>query len=180
MEISRLLEVSRTPVQEAIRRLASEGFVENSVGKKARVHQFTPREIEEIYEMRELLECRAVRKAAGELTDQQLKVIEREAELLKDLEVNEENQEKMLEFDILFHEIIASACGNDRLEKEIANYRLLVRVFCRISGTFDNLKSAFEEHLEIIQALKKRNPGKAEKAMKEHIQSRKRQVLKMI
>ena len=50
------------------------------------------------------------------------------------------------EFDVRLHDAIAAASGNRRLRQEIAKYRLLVRAFCRMTGSSENLRESLKEH----------------------------------
>ena len=71
------LGVSRTPVREALMRLAEEGLVELVPGKGARVRVFAPEEVEEVYGVRALLEGEAAREAALRATPWELAELER-------------------------------------------------------------------------------------------------------
>jgi DNA-binding GntR family transcriptional regulator len=173
------LQVSRTPVHEAIRRLSADGLVNVSGAGPARVAEFTENDIREIYEMRVCLERAAVERAAVRMTDEQLASLREAAEPLADATARGWTA-KALEFDVLFHDRIAEACGNERLRREIRKYRHLVRAFCRMSGNADNLRSAYEEHLAILGALEARDAQAAGLAMSEHIEARLAGVLREI
>src|SRR5215831_12125087 len=66
------LGVSRIPLREAIDQLVAEGLVERVPGLGSRVRRATPKILREIYEMRDVLECFTVEKAAGRLTRAQI------------------------------------------------------------------------------------------------------------
>ena len=82
------------------------------------------------------------------------------------------------DLDLKFHEMIAEASGNNRLNDEIKRYRLLVRAFCRITGNRLNLMDALDEHLKILNSIKSRNVKAAANAMSSHIDARRDAVLK--
>ena len=65
-----------------------------------------------------------------------------------------------------------------RLQADVLRYRLLVRAFCRITGTMSNLVDALHEHLRILKALQARDPDAARRAMAHHIDARLKAVLK--
>jgi DNA-binding GntR family transcriptional regulator len=180
VELATQLEVSRTPVQEAIRRLASDGLVEISIGKKAQVCSFTSEDIREIYEIREILEGASAKIAAQELSEKELSDLRKRANRLIEMENEKDWSARMIDFDIHFHSVLASACNNQRLQKEIESYRLFVRRFCHMTGSKENLKNAFQEHLKILSALEKRDSASAERAMIEHIQKRLKSVLEAV
>jgi DNA-binding GntR family transcriptional regulator len=173
------LQVSRTPVHEAIRRLNADGLVHVAVSGPARVAAFSRTDIEEIYEMRLCLEQAAVERAAVRMTDELLAELREAAEALVD--TGSRNwKTKALEFDVLFHDRIAEVCGNRRLQAEIRKYRHLVRAFCRMSGNPENLQAAYVEHWAILQALIARQPEAAGRAMAEHIRARLAGVLREV
>lgn len=175
VQVSRQLRVSRTPVVEALRRLTSDGLLVAEPGRKARVAEFTPREIVEVYQMRQLLEGAAAELAALNLTDTQLAGLAEVADSLAEPTVDW--IERALAFDCQLHDTIASASGRQRLAQDIARYRLLVRGLCRMSGSERNLRDALAEHQAIVDALAHRDPQGAKAAMEHHIACRQAAVL---
>ncbi len=171
------LQVSRTPVHEALRRLNADGLVNIPSSGPARVARFTRRNVIEIYEMRICLERAAVERAATRMTDDQLTALAEAASQLADPTIRGWRT-KALQFDVLFHDQIREACGNDRLRHEIRKYRHLVRAFCRMSGNAENLRAAHAEHLAILGALTARQSAVAGRAMADHIAARLKSVLR--
>jgi DNA-binding GntR family transcriptional regulator len=171
-------------VHEALRRLSAAGLVHLATSGPARVAEFTRQDIVEIYEMRICLEQAAARQAATRLTDEQLAALREAADELAAGASTEGAGRgwtaKALAFDVVFHDAIAEACGNDRLRREIRKYRHLVRAFCRMSGNSENLRDAYREHLTILAALAARNAETAGRAMREHIEARLAAVLREI
>jgi DNA-binding GntR family transcriptional regulator len=178
------LQVSRTPVHEAIRRLNADGLVHIPASGPARVAAFSRTDIEEIYEMRVCLEQVATEQAARRMSDEQLAELQDAAETLavgsSDVKGARNWKSKALEFDVLFHDRIAEACGNRRLQGDIRKYRHLVRAFCRMSGNPENLQAAYAEHRVILAALVARQPEAAGRAMAEHIRARLAGVLREV
>ncbi len=166
------LHVSRTPVREALARLQKDGLVVSDPQRKLRVASFTPEEVAEIYEMRGLLESAAAERAAGRVSKEVLAGLRRTADALRDEPDGGAWNARALEFDLQFHDAIARAAGNSRLRADIGRYRLLVRAFCRITGSPANLRRALAEHLRVIRALEARDPAKARDAMAAHIRAR--------
>src|SRR6201999_2903392 len=71
LQIAATLKVSRTPIREAVKLLASEGLLELSPGRGARVKRLTPEEIREHFDVIGALERHAVESAVERMTDQQ-------------------------------------------------------------------------------------------------------------
>jgi DNA-binding GntR family transcriptional regulator len=174
------LGVSRTPVHEALKRLAVEGLVEPMTNRQSRVVRLTAQRVREIYEMRLLLEPAAAERAAERLDPAQLEALRETARGLAAATGRPNWAIHAVEFDIRFHDTVAAACGNERLRADITRYRRLVRAFCRATGSPENLRQALAEHLEILGALEKCDGVAAHWAMTAHIEARMRAALEEV
>lgn len=177
LALAEQFDVSRTPVHDALRRLAYDGLVEQQSNRKARVARFTPDEMVEVYGMRSLLEAGAAALAAKRLSDDQLSEMRRAADALAAAEDEVDWPARAIEFDLWFHGQIAQAAGNRRLERDIGRYRQLIRGLCRMTGTRANLRAALAEHLAVLAALEARDAAAARDAMSCHIEARLESVL---
>ncbi len=171
------LGVSRTPVHEALKRLAVDGLVEPMTNRQSRVVLLTASQVREIYEMRMLLEPAAAERAAERLDPAQLEALRASAQGLVASTSRPNWALHAMEFEVRFHESLAAACDNERLRAEIAKYRRLVRAFCRAAGSPDNLRQAFAEQLEVLTALERGDGVAAHWAMTNHITARMRAAL---
>jgi DNA-binding GntR family transcriptional regulator len=171
------LGVSRTPIHEALRRLAADGLVDSLAHRQACVAHFSRQDIVEIYEMRSLLETAAAERAAKNLDAAELVELREALDALADSGTRGWTS-RALDFDVRFHDLLAAATRNERLGAEIAKYRHLVRAFCRMSGTPQNLRDAMHEHDRILQGLEARDPAAARRAMAAHIDARLAGVLR--
>ena len=170
--LARNLNVSRTPVHQALVRLAREGLIEHRSGLQPRIARFTREDVIEIYEMRLLLESAATQRAAKRMDPRVLAELTREADALAAAPDGPDWARQALDFDSRFHDAVAIASGNRRLRQEIAKYRLLVRAFCRMTGSSENLRDALREHQAVLRALAERHPAAAGQAMAQHVQKR--------
>lgn len=177
VSVAQQFGVSRTPVVEAIRRLVHDGLLEQMLNRTPRVATFTSKDIEDVYEMRMALESVAAENAAARISADELLALRRELDELENAERDERWIQKALDCDIHFHHVLADSCGNPRLERDIHRYRLLVRGFCRLSGSVSRLEDALREHLEILAAMELRDPQGAREAMSRHIKARLTAVL---
>ena len=166
------LHISRTPVHQALARLAKEGLIDHRAGRKPRIARFGREDVLEIYDMRLLLETAATQRATKRIDPRYLADLTREAEQLAAAADGPEWTTAALDFDLRFHDAIAAASGNRRLRQEIAKYRLQVRAFCRMTGSAENLRDALAEHLIVLKAMAERNPAAAGHAMAKHVQKR--------
>jgi len=172
VSLAQELNVSRTPVHQALARLAKEGLIEHRAGRKPRIARFGREDVIEIYDMRLLLETAATQRAAKRIDPRLLADLTRDADALAAAPDSPDWSRQALDFDLRFHDALAQASGNRRLRQEIAKYRLLVRAFCRMIGNSENLREALKEHQTVLKALADRHPVGAGQAMAQHIQKR--------
>jgi len=172
VSLAKELHVSRTPVHQALARLAKEGLIDHRSGLQPRISRFTREDVIEIYDMRLLLESAATQRAAKRMDPRILADLTREADDLAATPDGSDWARKALDFDQRFHDAIAAASGNRRLRQEIAKYRLLVRAFCRMTGNSENLRDTLREHQVVLKALAERQPSSAGQAMAQHVQKR--------
>jgi len=167
--IAKQLGVSRTPVREALRELAAEGFVKMNPNQAIIVKNISIKDLLEVLQIRGVLEGLAARLAAPLITEEKIKV----------LETCNENMEKfIIKNNVLafgkesnkFHELILDVCGNDRLTQIRKNLADQIYRFRNISLHIPGrLESALIEHREITEALKQGDADKADALSKTHI-----------
>lgn len=164
------LGVSRTPVREALRRLAGEGLVVLVPNGGARVVAPTRLELEETFEVRCEMECLAARKAAKRITPAQLCLMEEQAQE-EDRIIRDWDVEAYVKANTVFHRIIAEASGNSVLVEYLEN--MLARTFAYMVFVQAFLASernpSVGEHQAIVEALRARDPDEAERLIKHHI-----------
>ena len=170
--ISSELNVSRTPIREALKVLASEGFVEILSYRGAYIPKFSKQDIQDIYEVRSVIEHELVRLAVPVIPEEVL--IHLEDILNQDGEALETGADrKHYESDREFHITIASYCQN-KLYKEILdnlNNRIIrVRSFA-LHQPGPHLHRSHNEHSEILKAMRLRNANKAARLMQEHLKN---------
>jgi DNA-binding GntR family transcriptional regulator len=109
------LGLSRTPIREALQSLAKEGLVEIIPHKGARVRQLSVKEIEEVYQVRAVLESEAARLAACHATQEEVREIFSSLEHLNALDSNDFTAQRQA--DMKFHACFVSAGHNGTLER---------------------------------------------------------------
>lgn len=161
------LGVSKSPIREALNRLEAEGLVVIAPRRGASVIQFTVDDVNEIYDLREILETAAVRSAA---VDERL--LSRLRAALREAEQNLRKKDKVsyILADADFHRSIAQASVNTRLRKILENMHgqmLILR-----HRTFE-LSSGLSviEHERIVRALEKGDRETAASLMTKHIRA---------
>ncbi|MDQ7820937.1 MAG: GntR family transcriptional regulator [Armatimonadota bacterium] len=167
-ELSRHLGVSRTPLREALRRLAEEGLVEVSPYRGARVVRLNTDQLEELFEAREALEGMAARLAAVRMPLSRIRQIHQR--LQSRLREVGRRPGKYHPPRLDFHLEILQASGNRTLA--ILAERLYARLALAraLSGAFrERAEPAAREHLDILAAIRRRDPEAAERLMRRHI-----------
>ena len=129
-DLAEQLGVSRTPVREALGRLAMIGLVEARSRRGYYVRQYTAEEVSDLYEFRKILEVNAARLAAINAQPQDIKDFDRILLELDKLGSDSANQTKSVELDLEIHNLIARASGNTALQQAIQN--LMDKVMCFI------------------------------------------------
>ena len=166
------LGVSRTPLREAIRRLAMEGLVVLNKGKPATVATFTKEDSLEFMELRRVLEIYNIKKVA--FVDDPVFIHELEENLKKQMEaITNDNFQEFIDHDREFHLILASQNENSKIREMIHQMNTGVnRAFIMLSNTVHmSAKSAYEEHRRIVDAIKQRDMELATKEMTEHLKN---------
>jgi len=161
--------ISRTPMREAIKVLASEGLVTSKMNKGSYVTEVDRRDLEQIFTVLSLLEGQAAKETAINATEAQLTQLD---DLHHRLEKAAADRDigQFFEFNVKFHELIQEIAGNKWMNGVIDDLRKVLKLQRRDSlSRGDRLLSSLLEHREILQAILKRDPIAAELAMRNHL-----------
>jgi DNA-binding GntR family transcriptional regulator len=164
------LGVSRGPVREAVRRLQGIQLVSREPYLKARVVALAPGDVLELFQMREALEGYACRLAAERISDAEIAVIAEELEARRSAALRGEAPPELAEVND-FHIRIVEASQNRRIIDALcSDVYHLIRIYRRQSGSVaDRKATAYQEHWQILRALKSRDGALAESLMRSHI-----------
>jgi DNA-binding GntR family transcriptional regulator len=170
-ELSQKFGVSRSPVREALRTLAIDGFVKRMPNRGYAVKQYNLREIEELYEVRLALELFVVERLAkrGAPKQNDIEALKRTWTGL--LNGTSKKDEELARLDTQFHETLAQATGNKSLLRQLRaiNERLLL--FRMIDfGKAHRVESTCRQHLEILKRIAAKDISGARKAMQRNIE----------
>lgn len=168
-ELSRRLGISRSPVREAIFLLERDGLAVSMPHKGAVVAGGDPADLQELYELREVLEGLAARLAATKMTDAAVEEL-RQSVHRHETAVKNGDFEGHISEDLAFHEVVHRLSQNRRLIKSLDSLRAQIRlVLFWTASRPGNPKRAVKEHKAILNALKKRDPDVSEKVTRDHI-----------
>ncbi len=179
-ELATELGVSRTPVREAMKRLAHDELVELLPRRGMYVKKLSREDVAETYEIRMGLEGLAIFLATGLIPDDELARLRDELEFATE-ELTAGRVEAWLGFDTKFHSLVVDNCGNKRLQKMLDKLNSLVSYFrFHVAEKNERAEQALQEHARILAALESRDPSRAEAAMRVHVQSARENILRDI
>lgn len=166
-----MLGVSKTPIRQALSWLERDGLVEMEVFKGAVVTGYSRRDLEEIYELRLLLEVTAVRQAATFLeAETRRRLVSVSAASRHALEAG--NTKRLVQLIDEFDEILFDSLQNRRIRALIGNLRDHVKRIGHLSEQSPGrLAASVVEHERIIQAITDGDPEAGARTMREHIVS---------
>jgi DNA-binding GntR family transcriptional regulator len=171
-EIARNLGVSRTPVREALQRLHQRGLLVFGAGRGLTVASLSQHQVLQLYAMREILEGSAARFAAQHATAPEIAILWR---LQKELSTAGRDAMTLVTLNRRFHQAIYEAAHNQYLLQTLSvlhdSLALLHSTTFRVPS---RRAESDEEHRQIVQAIEKHNPDRAEEAAREHIRQAQR------
>ena len=175
LTLAKELKISRTPIREALKQLELEGLVESIPNKGVYVKGFSPRDIDDMFEIRLSLEGLAVSFAIDRMDEVHLAKIKEVFELLE-FYTAKGDFDKVNDFNILFHESIYQATQSTYFEQILKDIHYYVSVTSRHSiARPERLESSLLEHRAILEAIIDRDKEEATARIQRHI--RKTQML---
>ena len=174
-DLAEQLGVSRTPVREALGRLAMMGLVESRSRRGYYVRLYTAEQMTDLYEFRRILEVNAARLAAENAEPSHLREFEDILIKSDKLAANPTNHARTVELDLEIHNLIARASGNESLLQAIQN--LMDKVMCFIwvdwvdaaSADPVSIAAAHREHHGLIERILERDAAGAAEHLGVHI-----------
>ena len=166
IRLAKELQVSRTPIREALRRLATEGLVTVTPNVGARVSEINLRDFRELIEFRIILERGAAHLVAANSTEDDLRAMRQL--LAKTQSKKTENLDRLTDLDSEFHFFIRRAAHNQLLEKQME--------VVQIRFTWLMRSYHYRPHFvlikipDIIDAMEDRNAEALERMLVEHVE----------
>ncbi len=177
-KIAQEIGTSRTPVREALHNLELEGLIESIPRVGYVVKPISEQEVEEICEIRRVVEELTTRWAIEKARDSLMEALK------KNIAVSEEKISSgevmaFVELDAQFHEIIARFSGSQRLV-ELAQTLRRHMLRYRIQSIYlaDNVLRAIEGHRGILEAIQKGDSAEVNRAIQDHLQQSKKDILR--
>ena len=161
--------ISRTPMREAIKVLASEGLITIKMRRGAYVTEIARKDLEQIFTILSLLEGEAAREAAAKASEEELNQLDYWHHRLEKAAADRDI-EQFFEINGKFHELIREIAGNRWMNGVIEDLRKVLKLHRRDSLTSTGrLQNSLVEHRSILNALLKRDQAAAENIMRKHM-----------
>lgn len=167
-ELARELGISRTPIREALLILQAEGLVEAAPNRGAAVRTHNAEDLDDLYQLRALLEGHAARRAAARLSQPQLAELYQSCDRFDRL--GGEGVRELVGENLFFHNTILDAAGSARLASMVRKVIELPLVYkSYIWYSPDQQRISAHYHRQLAKALEARDGERAELIMKEHV-----------
>jgi len=179
-QVAKLLNISRPPVREAFRLLVAEDLITLIPRKGAFVSKMSSQEVQEIYEMKSMMESFALRLAIPIMNEKDISEIDLILNLMEK-EIKGNNFKKIQRLNIEFHRRIIKMSKNQKLIHFYESIVLPIRRYQRIGLSAPiSWKTSLQEHECIVEAIQSRNIELAEELTREHTMRGIRRVIKRL
>lgn len=175
-ELVALCGVSRTPVREALRRLAAEDYVTLVRNQGAQVKAWSADDLDELFDLRAVLEGHAAARAATRVSAAEIRAMQQSIDEMDAILASgasaEVQTESFLRLNWALHEAVWTAAGSARLQTALVrliDQAVVVRTARRY--TLQRLARSHQHHLELVEALRAGDAGWAEAIMCGHIRA---------
>ena len=176
VELAAELGTSRTPVREALRRLAADGLVELTANRSARVVEHSAHDLDTVFMLRAHAEGVAARAAATTADDADVDELQRLARAVADAarpaDGGPPDLERVYRHNREFHDLLLSLAGSQSLQSVVGGLvhsTILVRTYQAFDA--DAMHRSVEHHLELVAAVRAGDPDWAESVMHSHLYS---------
>ena len=177
ISLARRIGLAPEPVNEAVERLISEGWLERTDRGVKVTEDSLSSILDQLFEVRSVLEGLCARLVAERATDEQLAHLEAMMPNFEEAARKADNQ-TWLQLDQRFHAAIYDAAGNLFLESALKElYTLDLRIFYLVLNRMTDLPGIVASHRAIVNALKARDARAADRALTKHIQDSQKSVM---
>jgi DNA-binding GntR family transcriptional regulator len=178
------LDIGRTPIREALQRLAIERLVDHMPNRGMFVSEITARGVQEIYEFRAHLDGYAAWLAASRATQEQIHQLRQlQKQLVRATE--DDDIDRYVALDRHFYDVLAAAAHNTLVADAMPRiFNLHLRLWFFISekiGGWHSIAASHEEMTKgLVEALEGRHPAGAKRAMEAYISRRHQDIKKIL
>ena len=162
------LRLGRTPIREALQRLASEDLILLAPRRGMFVADISITDLQKIFELRMALEGFCARLAAERVTPEKLEAMK---EVIRDLDaVPDEDYRGLMVIDERFHQLLYEAAENEFLSDVLLRlHALSFRIWHLVLERIGCVRGALAQHIAITEAIEAKDPDEAEHLVREHV-----------
>jgi DNA-binding GntR family transcriptional regulator len=177
VDLAEKLGLSRTPVREALRRLSAEGLVDITTNKGARVVEYPARDLDHIFQIRAHVEGLSARAAAESASLADIDRLDRIATTLKE-HAEAGRLDRVYHLNAEYHSTLNNLAGSAVIPSTVSSL-IHATVLLKTLHAFDDaaMRRSVNHHLEIVAALRARDPDWAEAVMHAHLLSARASLL---
>ncbi|HXO08585.1 MAG TPA: GntR family transcriptional regulator [Solirubrobacteraceae bacterium] len=170
------LEIGRTPVREAIKRLALENLVTVFPRRGTFASEINITDLADISDVRTQLEGHAAYRATQRITPAQQEELEVLLDELADSQ-GSDDVDALMSLDARVHRFVHRCAGNPYLEETLGRYlNLSLRIWYLVVDRLPHLFARVHEHEELLRAIAETDPDRARAVMVEHIETFEREI----
>jgi DNA-binding GntR family transcriptional regulator len=179
-QLAHRIGISRTPVREAFQKLEQDELVTRLPRRGFAVKGFMKEDVEDIFGICSVLEGYASYRTTLSITPEKIAILK---EKIKECEKAFKNKEydKAIQLQIEFHDLLYKSCRSKKLLEMINDFR---DYFSRYQPALIQIKDAFryfiEDHQQMLEAMKKKNPSLVDKIVRNHLARMKELILREI
>lgn len=169
-DLSNRFDVSRNTIRDALKILEYEELVISKPRKGTYVSEFSDKDLQEIIELRSIVEAFAFVKALPFLEDTHFEDLQRILEKMQ-AQTDEKNWKGLFDLDTQFHYYVVSLSGNSRVIKLYESIQVQIRTFLlHLDKYYSSHEAFYMEHKELYEALATKDPNIVDEKVRNHIE----------
>lgn len=169
-ELSEKFDVSRSTIREALKILEIEELVISKARKGTYITQFSDKDVEEITELRAMIEARAFIHALPRMEEKHYLDLEK---IIAKMKTGAENKDwnELFDLDMQFHRYVVDLSGNSRIVKIYDSLQVQIRtVLMHLDQYYSSFDSFYNEHRELMDGLRTKDINIVKEKVKDHIE----------
>src|SRR5512139_3277585 len=179
-QLAHQVGISRTPVREAFHKLERDELVTKLPKGGFAVREFTKEDVDEIFGIRSALESYAAYLATLHISPEKISQLEKKVKESEDA-LEKGHEEKLVQLNTDFHDLIYKSCKSKRLSEMINNFRdYFYRYRSLLLRTEKGTNYSIDDHRRMLEAMKKKNPRLVERLVRNHLARGRDIILKEI
>lgn len=173
-KLSKELGISRTPLRDAVHRLAQEGYIDIIPSKGIKLHQLTKQDVHETFQVRSALECyctlQIAMHAKGADAQRLFQELDDAMVQLKKILDSTQSIADFCNYDFIFHTKIIEFMDNKQFSSIFASFMYRMRRLAELSLAHEGrMKDTYEEHLSILEHMKSGDVGHIYEITRKHM-----------